>query len=217
MLLYMPTFARVQLHLPLDQAFAAQAIGLVCMIALIPFFGAWSDRVGRKRIIVGALIVYLIVIYPLFSWGAQQSLAWYIIDCTDCAVLSACCLFWSTLDCSGRVVRCQGSLDWAWHRLQWSRHDFRRLRSVFCTWLIQVIGSPVAPSYYVMFGAAVGILGALFLWIAAGISVFRRWRPSCHALKRHELRRGASGASSKIRSLTPPRASLSCQNIKSLH
>jgi MHS family proline/betaine transporter-like MFS transporter len=35
-LLYMPTFARMQLHLPLDQAFSAQAISLACMIVLIP-------------------------------------------------------------------------------------------------------------------------------------------------------------------------------------
>ena len=47
-LLYMPTFARTQLQLPLDQAFAAQAISLVCMIVLIPISGALSDHVGRK-------------------------------------------------------------------------------------------------------------------------------------------------------------------------
>jgi MFS family permease len=35
-LLYMPTFARVQLHLPLDQAFIAQAISLTCMIVITP-------------------------------------------------------------------------------------------------------------------------------------------------------------------------------------
>jgi MFS transporter, MHS family, proline/betaine transporter len=35
-LLYMPTFARVQLHLPLDQALIAQAISLACMIVITP-------------------------------------------------------------------------------------------------------------------------------------------------------------------------------------
>jgi hypothetical protein len=35
-LLYMPTFARTQLHLPLDQAFTAQAISLACMIVRFP-------------------------------------------------------------------------------------------------------------------------------------------------------------------------------------
>ena len=33
----------------------------------------------------------------------------------------------------------------------------------FVTWLIQTTGSPVAPAFYVMFGAAVGLLAAFFL------------------------------------------------------
>jgi MHS family proline/betaine transporter-like MFS transporter len=36
-LLYMPTFARVELHLPLDQAFVAHAISLTCMIVTTRF------------------------------------------------------------------------------------------------------------------------------------------------------------------------------------
>jgi hypothetical protein len=45
----MPTFARTQLHLPLDQAFFAQAISRACMIVLISIFGALSDHVGRRH------------------------------------------------------------------------------------------------------------------------------------------------------------------------
>ena len=67
-LLYMPTFARTQLHLPLDKAFTAQAISLACMIVLIPIFGALSDHIGRKPIMIGALILYFALTYPLFSW-----------------------------------------------------------------------------------------------------------------------------------------------------
>jgi hypothetical protein len=33
----------------------------------------------------------------------------------------------------------------------------------FVTWLIGATGSPVAPAFYVLFGAAVGLLAALFL------------------------------------------------------
>jgi MFS transporter, MHS family, proline/betaine transporter len=33
----------------------------------------------------------------------------------------------------------------------------------FVTWLIGVTGSPVAPAFYVLFGAAVGLLAAFFL------------------------------------------------------
>ena len=64
----MPTFARTQLQLPLDQAFAAQAISLVCMIVLIPISGALSDHVGRKPVMIVSMVVYLALTYPLFSW-----------------------------------------------------------------------------------------------------------------------------------------------------
>ena len=88
-LLYMPTFARVQLHLPLDQSFAAQAISLACMIVFIPIFGALSDYVGRKPVTVAALAVYLALTYPLFSWlNANPSfLNLVIVQVALCSVL----------------------------------------------------------------------------------------------------------------------------------
>src|SRR5262249_36247083 len=67
-LLYMPTFARVQLHLPLDPAFLAQAISLACMIVITPLSGALSDLIGRKPIMIAALSLYFVLVYPLFGW-----------------------------------------------------------------------------------------------------------------------------------------------------
>src|SRR5215813_11164438 len=67
-LIYIPTFARTQLQLPLDQAFLAQSIGLACEVVMIPIFGALSDRVGRKPVMIAALVLDLLVTYPLFSW-----------------------------------------------------------------------------------------------------------------------------------------------------
>ena len=36
------------------------------------------------------------------------------------------------------------------------------------TWLIQATGTPIAPAFYVMFGAAAGLLASLFLQEGAG-------------------------------------------------
>ena len=38
----------------------------------------------------------------------------------------------------------------------------------FVTWLIAATGSPIAPSFYVMFGAAIGVVAAFFLIDRAG-------------------------------------------------
>ena len=61
------TFARTQLHLPLDQAFSAQAISLACMTILTPIFGALSDHIGRSPIMIGALASF-----PMRFSGARQ-------------------------------------------------------------------------------------------------------------------------------------------------
>jgi MFS transporter, MHS family, proline/betaine transporter len=90
-LLYMPTFARTQLQIPLDQAFSAQAISLACMIVLIPIFGALSDHIGRKPIIVSALIFYFVLIYPLFSWmhGNPSFTSLFITQVALCCLIGA--------------------------------------------------------------------------------------------------------------------------------
>jgi MFS family permease len=90
-LLYMPTFARTQLHLPLDQAFSAQAISLACMIVLIPIFGALSDHIGRRPIMIGALLLYLALTYPLFSWmyGNPSFASLMITQVALCSLLGA--------------------------------------------------------------------------------------------------------------------------------
>jgi MFS family permease len=67
-LVYMPTFARTQLNLPLDEAFLAQSVGLIGTIFLIPLFGALSDSIGRRPILIGTQVVYLALAYPLFAW-----------------------------------------------------------------------------------------------------------------------------------------------------
>ena len=65
---HLPTFARTQLHLPLDQAFTAQAISLACMIVLILSSAHCPIISGASRSLIAALILYFALTYPLFSW-----------------------------------------------------------------------------------------------------------------------------------------------------
>jgi MFS family permease len=162
-LLYMPTFARIQLHLPLDQAFSAQAISLACMIVLIPIFGALSDLIGRKPIMVSALVLYFIVTYPLFSWMyANQSFASLLtVQVILCCLLGAMFGPISTAlaEQFPAHVRSTG-LGTAYNMAVMLFGGFAQF---FVTWLIQATGLPIAPAFYVMFGAVVGLLAALLL------------------------------------------------------
>ncbi|AOJ85243.1 hypothetical protein WS87_00345 (plasmid) [Burkholderia sp. MSMB0856] len=67
LVLYLPTFAIRQLHLPPATAFAsAAAMGLVSFVAS-PFAGALSDRFGRARIMAFGLIAAALAIMPAFG------------------------------------------------------------------------------------------------------------------------------------------------------
>jgi MFS family permease len=162
-LLYMPTFARTQLHLPLDQAFTAQAISLACMVVLIPMFGALSDHIGRKPIMIGALILYFVLSYPLFSWmyGNPSFVSLLTTQVVLCSLLGVFFGPMSTVlaEQFQAHVRTTG-LGIAYNM---AVMIFGGFAPFFVTWLIQVTGLAVAPAFYVMFGAAAGLLASLFL------------------------------------------------------
>jgi len=162
-LLYMPTFATTQLHLPLSEAFTAQSIGLVCFTLLIPLFGALSDRIGRKPIFIGSLVLYLSVAYPLFFWvHASPSfgnllIMQIVLGCllgafsgpfaTALAQQFPTCMRASGLGIVANVTTMV----------------FAGFAPFYVTWLIEATGSPIAPVFYVMFGAAISLVATFFL------------------------------------------------------
>jgi len=162
-LIYIPTFARTQLHLPLDQAFLAQSIGLACEVALIPICGALSDFVGRTPVMITALVLDLLVTYPLFSWvSASPSfgalLTMQIILCSLFGVFNGPI---STALAEQFPTRVRSTALAIAYNI--AVMLFGGFAQFFVTWLIQATGTPIAPAYYLMFGAAVGLLAALFL------------------------------------------------------
>jgi MFS transporter, MHS family, proline/betaine transporter len=162
-LIYIPTFARTQLHLPLDQAFLAQSIGLACEVVLIPICGVLSDFVGRKPVMITALVLDLLVTYPLFSWVSTSPsfgalLTMQIILCGLFGVFNGPI---STALAEQFPTRVRSTALAIAYNI--AVMLFGGFAQFFVTWLIQATGTPIAPAYYLMFGAAVGLLAAFFL------------------------------------------------------
>jgi MFS transporter, MHS family, proline/betaine transporter len=162
-LIYIPTFARTQLHLPLDQAFLAQSIGLACEVVLIPICGVLSDFIGRKPVMITALVLDLLVTYPLFSWVSTSPsfgalLTMQIILCGLFGVFNGPI---STALAEQFPTRVRSTALAIAYNI--AVMLFGGFAQFFVTWLIQATGTPIAPAYYLMFGAAVGLLAALFL------------------------------------------------------
>jgi MFS transporter, MHS family, proline/betaine transporter len=162
-LIYIPTFARTQLHIPLDQAFLAQSIGLAVEVVLIPIFGALSDRIGRRPVMIAALVLDLIVTYPLFAWVAANPsfgslLTMQIILCGLFGVFNGPI---STALAEQFPTRVRSTALAISYNI--AVMVFGGFAQFFVTWLIKAMGTPIAPAYYLMFGAAVGLLAAFFL------------------------------------------------------
>jgi MFS transporter, MHS family, proline/betaine transporter len=162
-LVYMPTFAKTQLNIPLSDAFIAQVIGLICLTATIPIFGWLSDYVGRKPIIVSALLCYLLFLYPLFSWVHVNP------TLTNLSIMQAvlCSLIGVLFGPISTALAEQFSPGVRSTGLAISYNFavmlFGGFAQFIVTWLIRVTGSPIAPVYYVMAGAVVGLIASLFL------------------------------------------------------
>lgn len=162
-LIYMPTYAKTQLNIPLKEAFTAQVAGLVFLTVLIPLFGVLSDRIGRRIVLMMAAMLYLLLTYPLMDWLlAEPSLmrlaTMQIVLCSAIAVGFGAI---STALAEQFPVRQRSTgLALAYNVAVMIFGGFAQL---IVTWLIKETGSLLAPSFYVMFGASVGLLSAWFI------------------------------------------------------
>ena len=167
-LVYIPTFARTQLQLPLDQAFLAQAIGLACEVALIPICGALSDRIGRKPVMIASLLLSLLVTYPLFVWVSSNPSfsSLLVMQVVLCGLFGIGNGPVSTALGEQFPTRVRSTALAIGYNV--AVMLFGGFAQFFVTWLIHATGTPIAPAFYLMFGSAVGLFAVLFLTERAG-------------------------------------------------
>jgi MHS family proline/betaine transporter-like MFS transporter len=55
-----------ELHFGKVQGLLVTAISLVAISIAIPFMGAWSDRIGRKKVLIGSAVAMAIAGFPCY-------------------------------------------------------------------------------------------------------------------------------------------------------
>jgi MFS transporter, MHS family, proline/betaine transporter len=163
LLVYMPTFAQKQLGLTLAEAFKVQVIALLCLTAIVPLFGALSDRIGRRPILICGCLMLLLALYPLFArtHAAPDFCNLLIMQIALCSLLG---VFYGPLATAVAEqfepgVRSTG-LSLAYNLAVMLFGGFAQF---FVTFMIDFTGDPLAAAYYVMFGCTVGLIAACFV------------------------------------------------------
>ena len=161
-LVYMPTFASTELGLSLGDAFASQVIGLALMTAVIPLAGALADRIGCRPVLIGATAAYFLALLPSFAWlhGAPSAFRLALVQSALCGVLGVYWGAFSTAVADEFPTRVRSTgLAVAYNTAVMAFGGFAQ---VIVTWLIHATESPLAPAFYLMFGAATGFVAALY-------------------------------------------------------
>jgi len=155
--LFMPSYATRQLGLPQAGSFLAVLLTGAIQIILVPVFGAISDTRGRLPSMVGAATGVLLISYPAFAWLASTpNLGTLLIVQAIMGVLAAAYM--------GPLAALMSEIFPTRMRTTGLATSYSFCVAIFGgfapfinAWLIDATGSNVAPSFYLMFAAAISL------------------------------------------------------------
>ncbi|MGA8706030.1 MAG: MFS transporter [Steroidobacteraceae bacterium] len=162
-LVYMPTYAKTQFALPLGDAFTVQTVALAWMIVLIPLFGLLSDWIGRKPVLVGGILGYFLLPYPLLSW-VQIEPSFMRLLCLQLAMCSVLAVFSGTVSTALAEQFPTGARSTATGiAYNFAVMLFGGFAPFIVVWLTKETGSSHVPAFFIMFGATAGAVGISLL------------------------------------------------------
>ncbi|MFU8947296.1 MFS transporter [Mycetocola zhadangensis] len=166
---YMPTYLETQIGLDPSASLALILVGELVMMALIPFAGRFSDRVGRKpmwRVSVVGLFIGAIPLYLLMGTGFVGALAGFailgVLYVLQLSTISATfpAMFPTQVRFAGFAITYNVATA-----------IFGGTAPLVNEALIQSTGDLLVPAYYMMAASAVGFVALLFVRETAGASL----------------------------------------------
>ncbi|MCA1323343.1 MFS transporter [Herbaspirillum sp. alder98] len=158
MLLYMPTFAIKQLHLPQSTAFAATAVSGAILMFGAPFMGMLADRFGRTRIMVISTTLTLATVYYSFVWVISTPTMWVMMAIMIWAGILKAVYFGSLGVVLSSIFPPATRVRGMGISYSLGATIFGGFTPFMVTWLVGKTGNPITPSYYLMTCAVISLV-----------------------------------------------------------
>jgi MFS transporter, MHS family, citrate/tricarballylate:H+ symporter len=155
---YMTTYARNTLHVAAPLAFAVSLVsnGLGIAGALL---GGWlADFMGRKPIMVWPQLITLVLTYPTFLWivhapaAPSLLLGFGVLSLIGSLPFTA---FYATFT-EALPQNIRGGVFATVYAVAIA--SFGGTAQIVVTWLLHVSGNPLAPAWYLLFAATIGLI-----------------------------------------------------------
>jgi MHS family proline/betaine transporter-like MFS transporter len=158
---YLVSYAINTMKLPAGVALSCAMVSGVIVVTLTPFFGALSDRIGRRPLILACAILNLLFDYPLFLLAIHgRSHGSLLLALAANAVFQS--MYTGTIPSilaemfPTRVRYTALSVSYGFAVML-----FGGFAPLISTWLVKVTGNPYSPAFYVMAGGALSATAIL--------------------------------------------------------
>ena len=168
LLVFMPTYAIRELHLPQSVAFTAAMAAASLQAVVVPFVGLWVDRIGQTPVMIAATVAFVLTSYPAFVLlNAQPSLA--VLMAMVCWIGLLKSFFSGALpSLMAKVFPTATRVSGMSLSYNIGVPIFGGFAPFFAQSLIDLTGSKLSPSYY--------MIATALLSLAAVIVLRRRYR-----------------------------------------
>jgi MHS family proline/betaine transporter-like MFS transporter len=164
LLTYMPSWTGKYMKLTAAQALWSNSIGLVALVIAIPIMGHLSDRYGRRPLLLLCCAVFIVLPWPLFTYLASGNVPYAMLVLIQVGIAIVIALY------SGAGPAAIAEIFPTRSRSTWMTTGYALAVAIFggsapylSIWMIEKLGSPIAPVWYLIAAAIVsfGVIWSL--------------------------------------------------------
>lgn len=154
LLVFMPTYSAAEFGVSKSQALYSNTVALALLMILVPFVGAWSDRIGRKKPLIIFNAGLALAALPLIQFMSQGGLIRVVVAQLVFAVISAF-FFGAGTAAAGELFPTRVRYTGLSLGNNAATALFGGTAPFIATWLIASTGSAVSPAFLLIASALV--------------------------------------------------------------